>query len=75
MYDTKPKKELNIAYQPAYLSLSLIVDGEIDSQNLKMSGYDMKWLKGELKKFSIENVKEVLYAEWNTNDGLLVQKY
>lgn len=74
LYATPTKKDLKVTVQPSQLSLPLIVDGIIEKSNLKMTGYDENWLKEGLNQFDIKDLKEVLYAEWNINDGFHIQK-
>lgn len=73
-YDNVTKNDLGIQTPPSLLNLAVILDGEIDNNNLKQLGFDENWLKGKLLEQSISNVTEVMYAEWNANEGLYVQQ-
>ena len=56
------------------LCYSLIVDGQIDSQNLKTVGLSEKWLKDELNKFGINNFKDVFLASLDSSGNLFYQE-
>ncbi|WHH60059.1 DUF421 domain-containing protein [Petroclostridium sp. X23] len=74
LYDNVIKSDLNIVSQPTPLNLPLIVDGEVDTNNLKATDYDESWLIQSLKEQEVQNVDEVLYAEWNSVEGLYIQR-
>ncbi|NHM30893.1 DUF421 domain-containing protein [Bacillus sp. C11] len=63
-----PKKEVNLPF-------AVIMDGKVVAENLKEAGRDEEWLKNQLSKKKIKEFKEVLYAEWQENQGLKVMKY
>ncbi len=73
-YDQVTKKDLNIALGPVLLNIPLIIEGEIIAANLKHAGHDEAWLQGTLKQQQINDINDVLYAEWNDAEGLHVQK-
>lgn len=61
LYPVTPKDlQLNIPYRG--LALSLIVDGQIQTRNLRLIGKDKNWLKRELKKKGYEDVRHIMYA-------------
>lgn len=72
-YD-QPKIEeilnLNIATKKRYLPVSLIVDGEILSNNLQEFGLSRDWLINELQKKGHHDEKTIFYADWLEGDGL-----
>lgn len=74
-YDVPSKQDLNLPQKTAHLSISLIIDGQVLSQNLKSAGFDKKWLEAQIKTFNISNVEDVLYAEWKEDEGLYVVPY
>ncbi len=56
------------------LTLPIILDGQILKENLRFSKHDENWLLDKLKQFQANDIKDVLYAEWNINDDIYVQK-
>ncbi|KRQ87980.1 hypothetical protein ABG79_00145 [Caloramator mitchellensis] len=67
------KKDLNIVSPPEKLPLSLILDGELQYNNLLVSGYDEIWLKEQLKFYNIEKYEDVFIAMLDTKGQLFVQ--
>ena len=49
------------------------MDGNINTENLKTAKLDEKWLSDELKKFGIENIKDVLFASLDSSGSLYFQ--
>lgn len=72
-YDNVKKQDLNIPTKAAVLTLPLIIEGKIEPENLSDSGHDENWLLQEVRKQNVQNIEDVLYAEWNQTDGLLIQ--
>jgi uncharacterized membrane protein YcaP (DUF421 family) len=74
----KPQKQqttlgdLNIVIPPKGLTANLILDGKLQSENLKLIQIDEIWLKGELKKQGINSYSEVLLACTNKSKLLYV---
>lgn len=58
--------DLNIHVEECGLPIVLINDGKIIQKNLKVIGFDQKWLIGEINKFGAMNIKDVYLA---TIDG------
>ena len=73
-YDNVNKSDLNINTRPPQITLPLILEGKIDFNNLLVTGNDENWLKQGLQQQNIDRIEDVLYAEWNQNEGLYVQK-
>lgn len=71
------KKESNKKdYQnPPPLPITLILDGEVISENLSYIGWDEKRLWEEMKKQKVKKIQDVLIAEWTENQPLYVQLY
>ena len=61
-YQPVTPKDLNIQTMGAGLPILLINEGKIEEKKLKELGYDEKWLKDELLKKGIANVKDVYAA-------------
>jgi len=76
----KPQKrpvcpeDLNIPTKNEGLPIALIIDGEINYENLAKANHDVYWLKTELNKFGIRNLKDVLFASLDSNGNLFYQE-
>lgn len=66
-------RDLNLDTDYEGLAHPLVVDGNINYQNLKMINQDELWLKNELKKFGIADVRNVLFASMDTEGNLYYQ--
>jgi uncharacterized membrane protein YcaP (DUF421 family) len=66
-------EDLNIQTEYEGLPLDLIVDGNVNTANLKTANLDEKWLSDELKKFGVENIKDVLFASLDSSGNLYFQ--
>jgi uncharacterized membrane protein YcaP (DUF421 family) len=75
MYENVQRADLNIKPVHVCLPLSLVVDGEIVYDNLKIVHQKEDWLMSELNKQGFQSAKDVLYAEWKEGESLLVQGY
>ncbi|WP_299740329.1 DUF421 domain-containing protein [uncultured Rossellomorea sp.] len=75
LYEIVQRQDLNIPAKTATLPLSLIVDGEIVYDNLKLAEQKEDWLLKEIKKQGFLSSEDVLYAEWEEGESLLVQGY
>jgi uncharacterized membrane protein YcaP (DUF421 family) len=75
LYEIVQRQDLNIPAKTATLPLSLIVDGEIVYDNLKLAEQKEDWLLNEIKKQGFLSSEDVLYAEWEEGESLLVQGY
>ncbi|PKG25637.1 DUF421 domain-containing protein [Niallia nealsonii] len=75
MFSTPTKQDLNLPLQNTSLPISVIMDGEIIQENLSLIQYDEDTLSKELKRLGISSYKEILYAEWQENMPLYIQKY
>lgn len=56
------------------LASELIVDGQVVFQNLRQNNLSVEWLRRELQKMGITDIKEVAYAAINTDGSLYVDK-
>jgi len=74
-YDYVTKKDAGITASSPTLPYSIILDGEIVKDNLHIIGWNDQILMNELKKQGISKVEDILYAEWNENEGLYIQPY
>lgn len=73
--EKRPVIPEDLKIKPPYegLPLSLIMDGKVDTHNLKLSNHDLKWLQQELEKHSISKVEDVLIASLDSSGKLFVQ--
>ncbi|MSU00989.1 DUF421 domain-containing protein [Tissierella sp. DSM 105185] len=60
---------------PKYLPSQIIVDGKIVYQNLKPLGLSIEWLEKELDAQNISNIKDVFYAEIQSDGSLYIAPY
>ncbi|WP_077211224.1 DUF421 domain-containing protein [Bacillus dakarensis] len=67
--------DLNLPLNSVTLPVTVVLDGEILFDNLKMINWDTTKLLSELKSNGVHSVKEVLYAEWQEGKPLHVQKH
>ncbi len=56
------------------LPCTVISDGELNETELKRSGKSLKWLKDELKKNGIDDMKDVFIASVDAEGELFIQK-
>ncbi|QBP39827.1 YetF domain-containing protein [Paenisporosarcina antarctica] len=59
---------------PKYMPSQIISDGKIVKNNLNELNLTEEWVMNELKKQGIQNVKEVFYAEIETDGSLHIDK-
>lgn len=57
-----------------YLPSEIIVDGKIIHANLKELNLSETWLKAELKKQNISSIKNIFYAEIQSDGTLFIDK-
>lgn len=55
------------------LPVTLIIDGHVFYKNLHKINLDSSWLEAELKKFGVNNTKDVLFANLDTEGKLFFQ--
>lgn len=68
------RKDMNIKQPEENLPITIIMDGEINKRNLKISGHDLRWLMDMLKKNDIRNVKECLVAIIDSDGQFFAQR-
>jgi uncharacterized membrane protein YcaP (DUF421 family) len=69
------KKDMQI--QPdniEYLSTEIIVDGKLVSKNLKELNLNHEWLDQQLKQVGLNSVKDVFFAELQSDGSLYISK-
>lgn len=65
-------KMMNIQASPIHLMFPLIVDGEVEQTNLNFLHKDEDWLLKQLKSQKIEDINNVLLAQYNTSGTLVI---
>jgi uncharacterized membrane protein YcaP (DUF421 family) len=55
-------RDMNIFPPPELLPITLIIDGEVISENLHKLDLSLDWLQGALAKDQISNPKQILFA-------------
>lgn len=66
-HNSPTPKNLNITVPPSIPMTLLINDGKVLEENLQKLNYDLKWLKDELKKYGVSNIKDVYVASIDGN--------
>ncbi|SHS26688.1 Protein of uncharacterised function (DUF421) [Mycobacteroides abscessus subsp. abscessus] len=69
-YQKPEKQDLNLPESSVDLPTSLIIDGEILSDNLHELGFNQQWLDNKLTINGYNNVKSILYADWRESEGI-----
>ena len=68
------KKDMDVKLKNIpYIPSEIIVDGKVVCKNLTELGKTEEWLDNELKAKNISNIKDVLYAELQSDGSLRVQ--
>ncbi len=72
----RPLIPSDLELTPRYegLPLSIIIDGHLQPENLEQTAHDMAWLKDELKKKNIYDIKECFFAGLNSQGKFICQK-
>jgi len=69
------KKDLLIPVkQRLYLPSELIVDGKVVAKNLKELNMNKEWLEHQIRLTGVKSVKEVFYAELQSDGSVYVDK-
>lgn len=66
-------EDFNITPPYEGLPLPLILDGKLNTRNLMQSDKDLDWLKGELKRQTIDKLEDVLIASLDSSGALFTQ--
>ncbi|WP_078548481.1 DUF421 domain-containing protein [Litchfieldia alkalitelluris] len=67
--------DLKLPLNSVVLPITLIIDGEVLWDNLKVINKDPEWFEGELKAKSINSYKDVLFADYKPNEGLFIDRF
>jgi uncharacterized membrane protein YcaP (DUF421 family) len=74
-FSNPTKQDMNLPLEITSLPISVILDGEIITENLPRIGWNEDQLMQELKNQNIRSHKDILYAEWREGLPLYVQSY
>ncbi|RLQ97156.1 DUF421 domain-containing protein [Falsibacillus albus] len=69
------REDLNIAPSPVNIPMSVVLDGKIIYDNVKLINKNESWLLNELSIHGFQDPKEVFFAEWKEGEPLFVQGY
>ncbi|WP_085520949.1 DUF421 domain-containing protein [Tuberibacillus sp. Marseille-P3662] len=69
-YQKPEKQDLNLLESPVDLPITLIIDGEVLTDNLRERGFDQQWLDNELLANGYDNEKKILHADWRDSEGI-----
>lgn len=69
------KSDLDLPVKAVNLPTILIIDGTVLFDNLDGAGLNINWLKKEIEKKGYSSIKDIFYAEWEEEQGLLLQVY
>jgi len=67
--------DMGIVAKQEGISIDLIIDGHILSENLQIAEKSRQWLLGELQKNGISEPKEVLFASLDDSGSLFIQPH
>ena len=70
---TPTVEDLSISPEYTGMTFTLVLDGKVMKENLKIIGKKEKWLNNELKKFKVES-KDVLIATINESGEFFCQR-
>ncbi len=73
--DKPTYKDFNLKINKRMVPLTIISDGEVIMEHLQESGMDYKALIKQLNERNISSVKDVAYAEWESDKDLYLQVY
>ncbi|GAA0325469.1 DUF421 domain-containing protein [Bacillus carboniphilus] len=75
MSATPTRQDFNLVPEDVTLPVTLVIDGEVIYDNLASISKDIKWLTNEISSRGINEIQNVLYAEWEQNKALHIQTY
>lgn len=65
-------EDLNLSVSQDELPANVIIDGKVMTGNLKAIGYNIEWLKKELKKQNSSDIQDIFLATCTLEGGLAV---
>ncbi|MFC7060407.1 DUF421 domain-containing protein [Halobacillus seohaensis] len=73
-FDSPTMADLELPFKPVILPVTLIIDGEVLWDKLRLINKDEAWLTDQLKANSINSYKEIFYADYKANEGIFIDK-
>ncbi|MFB4160856.1 DUF421 domain-containing protein [Geomicrobium sp. JSM 1781026] len=73
-YATPTNADLHVPEKQVSLPISFITDGKVEWDNLSQAGFDERWLLSRLQERNIYNYYDVLYMDWQKEEGIHIQK-
>lgn len=67
--------DLNLPLSTVTLPVTVILDGGIEEDNLKMIQWNKQQLLDEIKGQGYQSIQDILYAEWKEGEPLHIQTY
>lgn len=67
-------RDLNLAAGPDPLPWSVIVDGELQRDALRLSGRDERWLLDQLEAMGMPSIPHILYASVDDTGKIIAQR-
>ena len=64
-------EDLKIPAKAAHIGTEIIMDGRIMGENLSRCGFDVEWLKNELKSQGYSDEKEIFLAIYHSENSKL----
>lgn len=74
-YENPTIRDLNLPSKPVHLPISLVLDGELVRDNLKLVLLNEEKLLEQMRPYGVTKIKDVLYAEYKEGEALHVQTY
>lgn len=69
------KKDMQIPFQERlYLPTELIVDGKVVEKNLKEQHLTYEWLEEQIKRYGIQSIQEVFFAELQSDGTIYLDR-
>ncbi len=75
VYNTVIRKDMDLVPTKITLPISVILDGEVLYDNLKIMQRNKSWLMQQLHQQGVYSPQEVLFSEWQEGEPLFVQTY
>jgi uncharacterized membrane protein YcaP (DUF421 family) len=74
-YDTPTLDDLNIPPSTVELPITMILDGQVLWKNIKSCGFNEQWMKNQLNSQGYDDPGDILFADWQQDEGLHVQPF
>lgn len=74
-YQKTTQEDFNMPSKQVFVPVTLIRDGKVLWDELNDLGFNEKWLKTQLISQGISDYKHIFLAEWQEDDGFMVQTF